>query len=61
MFLPPYSPDFTPIEEMFSKIKNFVRQHETEFKEAPKEVLCAALDSVMEQDCIGWYKDSGYV
>ena len=61
VFLPPYSPDFTPIEEMFSKIKNFVRQHETVFEAAPKEVLSAAFDSVTEQDCIGWYKDCGYV
>ena len=61
VFLPPYSPDFTPIEEMFSKIKNFVRQHETVFEAAPKEVLSAAFDSVTEQDCFGWYKDCGYV
>ena len=52
VFLPPYSPDFTPIEEMFSKIKNFIRQHETVFEAAPKEVLSAAFDSVTEQDCI---------
>ena len=39
VFLPPYSPDFT---EMFSKIKNFIRQHETVFEAAPKEALSAA-------------------
>ena len=53
VFLPPYSPDFTPIE-MFSKIKNFVRQHETVFEAAPKEVLSAAFDSVAEREWIGW-------
>ena len=42
VFLSPYSPDFTPIEEMFSKIKNFIRQHETVFEAAPKEALSAA-------------------
>ena len=41
VFLSPYSPDFTPIE-MFSKIKNFIRQHETVFEAAPKEALSAA-------------------
>ena len=54
VFLPPYSPDFTPIEEMFSKVKNFIRQHETVFEAAPKEVLSAAFHSVTEQDCIGY-------
>ena len=60
VFLPPFCPDFTPID-MFSKIKNFIWQHETVFEAAPKEVLSAAFDSVTEQDCIGWYRDCGYV
>ena len=61
VFLPPYSPDFTPIEEMFSKVKSFVRQHEAVYEAAPKEVLSARFDSVTEQDCIGWYRDCGYM
>ena len=61
VFLPPYSPDFTPIEQMFSKIKNFVREHETVFEAATNKVLSATFDSVTEQDCFGWYKDCGYV
>ena len=61
VFLPPYSPDFTPIEEMFSKIKSFLRQHEAVFEAAPTEVLSAGFNAVTEQDCIGWYRDCGYV
>lgn len=31
-YLPPYSPDLNPIEEAFSKIKHFIRRHNTYYE-----------------------------
>jgi transposase len=42
-FLPPYSPDFNPIEEAFSKIKGLLRNAEARSREALVEVLGRAI------------------
>ncbi len=46
VYLPPYSPDFNPIEEAFSKIKGLVRKAEARGREALVEVIGRALDAV---------------
>ena len=46
LFLPPYSPDFSPIEEAFSKIKAILRTIEARTQETLVEAIAQALDAV---------------
>jgi transposase len=60
LFLPPYSPDFNPIEEAFSKIKNSVRKAKARSKEALLDAIGRALDGVSPSDARGWFGHRGY-
>ena len=60
MFLPPYSPDFNPIEEAFSKVKGILRKASTRSKEALLEATGRALHAVTQEDIRGFYQDCGY-
>ena len=60
-FLPPYSPDFNPIEKMWSKVKAFLRKAKARTLDALVEAIRQALQSVTVSDVLGWFKDCGYV
>ncbi len=60
LFLPPYSPDFSPIEEAFSKIKAILRSIEARTQEALVEAIGRALDAVSRRDALGWFSHCGY-
>ena len=60
VYLPAYSPDFNPIEEAFSKIKDMLRQAGARTKDALVEVLGEALSTVSAQDAQGYFKHAGY-
>jgi transposase len=60
LFLPAYSPDFSPIEEAFSKVKTFLRRQGARTREALQEALAQALDLVTEADALGWFTHCGY-
>src|SRR3954447_26590428 len=55
--LPPYSPDLTPIEEMFSKVKRSMRSAAARTKEAVYEAFASALHDVTLEDIAGWFQD----
>jgi transposase len=57
--LPPYSPDLTPIEEIFSTIKGFLRSATARTTEAVYEAIGAALQTVCPEDMRGWFKSCG--
>jgi transposase len=59
MPLPPYSPDLNPIEEMFSKFKEFLRRAAARTKAHLVEVIDEALKMVSAQDILGWFQQSG--
>ena len=59
-FLPPYSPDFNPIEKMWSKIKAFLRAVKARTYEALLKAIAAALKTVTVSDAIGWFESCGY-
>jgi transposase len=61
LFLPAYSPDFSPIEEMFSKAKTFLRRLKARTREALEEAIAQALLTVTSQDAHGWFEHCGYV
>ena len=55
--LPPYSPDLTPIEEMFSKVKGAMRSAAGRTKEAVYEGFASALHDVTLENIAGWFQD----
>lgn len=59
-FLPPYSPDFNPIELMWSKIKAVLRKLKVRLKDHLDDAIVCALDSVCPDDILGWFKHDGY-
>jgi len=61
LFLPAYSPDFSPIEETFSKIKTYLRRAGARTHEALQEAICQALLTVTAQDAQGWFRHCGYL
>lgn len=60
VFLPPYSPDFNPIEEAFSKIKTVLRTAKARTFEALVEASGEALCAVSRQDAHGFFSHCGY-
>ena len=60
LYLPPYSPDFNPIEEAFSKIKGLLRKAQARSREALVEALGRAISAISAMDARGFFKHSGY-
>jgi transposase len=56
----PYSPDFSPIELMWSKIKTAMRAAKAGTREELEREFRAALELVTESDCSGWFRHCGY-
>lgn len=61
LFLPSYSPDFSPIEEAFSQLKAVLRQVGARTPEALQEAISQALLTITPQDAQGWFHHCGYV
>ena len=55
--LPPYSPDYTPIEEMLSKVKQGLRRAEARTR--LYEAVGEALRRVTPQNILGWFRHAG--
>ena len=60
LFLPPYSPDFSPIEEAFSKLKALLRRAQARTKETLVAAIGLALDAITPEDARGWFGHCGY-
>lgn len=60
LFLPPYSPDFSPIEEAFSKLKALLRKASARTRGTLAEAIGRALDAVTGRDAQGWFAHCGY-
>ena len=60
IYLPPYSPDLNPIEELFSKVKKVMKSSEMEIDHNDIEtLLLASFASVTTEDCTGWIHHTG--
>lgn len=60
IYLPPYSPDLNPIEELFSKVKKVMKSLELEMDQNDIEtLLLASFASVTTEDCAGWIYHTG--
>ena len=60
LFLPAYSPDFNPIEKMWSKVKALLRSAEARTPEELVEAIASALARVTANDALGWFTSCGY-
>ena len=60
LFLPPYSPDFTPIEQAFSKSKAILRGLGARTKEALQEAVRLAIEAITRHDAAAWFAHAGY-
>jgi transposase len=58
--LPPYSPDFNPIEEAFSKVKALLRRAQARTEDTLRAATWAALASITLADVAGWFSHCGY-
>jgi transposase len=58
--LPPYSPDFSPIEEGWSKVKTRLRTKAARTLEALEQAIAEALRAIASQEAHGWFAHAGY-
>ena len=63
LFLPPYSPDYNPIEELFSYVKSYLKRHDDiiEATNDPLPIINSAFQNVSKSQCKGWISHSGYL
>lgn len=60
LFLPPYSPEFNPIEKLWAKLKTLVRRDQTDTREEFDDALARAMTAVTTEDILGWFRHCGY-
>lgn len=60
LFLPPYSPEYNPIEKTWSKLKTFLRRANTITRDAFDAALDQAMKTVTRDDISGWFQHAGY-
>lgn len=61
LFLPAYSPDLSPIEHAFSKLKAFLRRAKAQTLETLIDAIAHGLETVSVIDALGFFIDCGYV
>jgi len=59
-FLPPYSPDFNPIEQVFAKLKTLLRKAAERTVEATWKRIGALLSAFTPQECANYIANAGY-
>jgi len=60
LFLPAYSPDLSPIEEAFSKVKNFLRSIGARTRDELYQAIEDAIQTISINDIKGWFHHCGY-
>ncbi|GHO79310.1 hypothetical protein KSD_70810 [Ktedonobacter sp. SOSP1-85] len=61
LYLPAYSPDLSPIEQAFSKVKTYLRRKGARTREALQAAIAEALETITTQDARGWFAHCGYL
>jgi transposase len=60
VYLPPYSPELSPIELCWSKLKTFLRARAARTREALESAWTDALRTITAQDAHHWFAHCGY-
>ncbi len=61
LYLPPYSPDFNPIEQSFSKLKSLLRKAAARTIDDLWKAIAEALDRFPPAECKNYFENSGYI
>jgi transposase len=61
LYLPPYSPDFNPIEQCWSKIKWYLRGVKAREQKTLSTAISDALNTVSSSNAQGWFRNCGYM
>jgi transposase len=59
-FLPKYSPDLNPIEQVFAKLKHLLRKAAARSFDAVTAAIARLLDSFTPEECANYFANSGY-
>jgi transposase len=59
-FLPKYSPDLNPIEQVFAKLKHLLRKAAARTPDAVCNAIGQALEAFTPQECLNYFQNSGY-
>lgn len=60
LWLPPYSPDFSPIELMWSKVKAYLKKVKARTQIDLEKAIAEALKTITINDCLHWFRHCGY-
>jgi transposase len=60
-YLPPYSPDLNPIEQVFAKVKALLRKAAERSIDKLWQTLGKLLDEIQAEECRNYFKNAGYV
>jgi transposase len=60
LYLPPYSPDFNPIEQAFAKLKALLRKAAARTLDTLEAAIAAALDALAPDECANYFTAAGY-
>ena len=60
LYLPPYSPDFNPIEQAWAKIKQLLRAAKARLVEALQQAAAEAIAAITADNAAAWFRHCGY-
>ena len=60
LWLPPYSPDFSPIELMWSKVKAYLKKVKARSQTELEKAIAQGLQTITLSDCRNWFRHCGY-
>jgi Transposase and inactivated derivatives len=60
LYLPPYSPDFSPIEQAWSKIKQRLRVAKARLLESLEQAAAEAIGAITPENALAWFRHCGY-
>ena len=60
LYLPPYSPDFNPIEKAWSKLKQLLRAAKARTAEVLEHAVTEVLKAITVENAVAWFRHCGY-
>jgi transposase len=60
VFLPPYSPDFNPIEQVFAKVKHWLRMAQARSIDAIHDHVATLVGAIGQRECANYFRNAGY-
>jgi len=61
LFLPPYTPELSPIEPMWGKVKQILKKHSPKSLKEFAKYIKVAFESITSNDLLGWFGHCGYI